>query len=76
MRGLARIARESKDFEGLSVALHLPVGAASPASWHRTSRGAWRESRGPSLLNNIFALVQALLNYVLSLTGGVLPISI
>jgi hypothetical protein len=38
-------------------------------------RGIEREVRG-LVLNNLFTLVQTLLNYVLGLVGGVLPIGL
>ena len=71
MRGIARIACEIERF---SVALHLPVERAPPAGIGRP--GGLAGARGSSLLTNIFTLVQALLNYILSLTGGVLPIGL
>jgi hypothetical protein len=76
---VAAAARDRENgvlIEGFSVALHLPVGAGVPPASIGHPGGWAGVKERDYVLNNLFSLVQALLNYVLSLTGGVLPIGL
>jgi hypothetical protein len=69
--GIAELACSASD----RVALHLPKGAAPDSSIGRP--GACREVKERDyVLNNLLTLAQALLSYILSLSGGALPIGL